>query len=128
MGPELLGDAEWITLFSEGTAPLVENPGITMKVWTQDLYNKVVLEAFDQLGRERPADANGDIGAYELFSQKGNLNRDTVVDLEDAIIGLQVITGREITVLYEPWMDVNIDGKIGLEEVLYILQEEAVMR
>jgi len=88
MGPELLGDAEWITLFSEGTAPLVENPGITMKVWTQDLYNKVVLEAFDQLGRERPADANGDIGAYELFSQKGNLNRDTVVDLEDAIIGL----------------------------------------
>jgi len=39
-----------------------------------------------------------------------------------------VITGREITVLYEPWMDVNIDGKIGLEEVLYILQEEAVMR
>ena len=37
MGPELLGDAEWIALFSEGTAPLVENPGITMKVWTQNL-------------------------------------------------------------------------------------------
>ena len=86
------------------------------------------MEAFDQLGRERPADANGDIGAYELFSQKGNLNKDAAVDLEDAIIGLQVITGSETTVLYEPWMDVNSDGKIGHEEVLYILQEEAALR
>jgi hypothetical protein len=68
MGPELLGDAEWLALFSEGTGPLAENPGITMSVLTQDLYNDVVLEAFDQLGRARPADANGDIGAYEHFS------------------------------------------------------------
>jgi hypothetical protein len=68
MGPELLGDAEWIALFSEGTAPLTENPGITMSVMTQDLNNDVVLEELDQLGRSRPADANGDIGAYEHFS------------------------------------------------------------
>ena len=72
MGPELLGDAEWIALFSEVysevTAPLAENPEIIMSVWTLDLYNNVVLEAFDQLGRERPADALGDIGAYEHFS------------------------------------------------------------
>ena len=128
MGPELLGDAEWIALFSGGTAPLAENQYITMSVWTQNLNSAVVLEAFDQLGRERPADANGDIGAYELFSHKGNLNRDTAVDLEDAIIGLQVITGNETSVLYESWMDVNNDGKIGLEEVLYILQEETVLR
>ncbi len=68
MGPELLGDTEWIALFSEGTAPLTENPGITMSVLTQDLNNDVVLEELDQLGRSRPADANGDIGAYEHFS------------------------------------------------------------
>ena len=53
----------------------------------------------------------------------GNLNKDTEVDLEDAILGLQVITGNETSVVYESSMDVNIDDKIGLEEVLYILQE-----
>lgn len=69
MGPELLGDAEWLDLFSYGRdVPLAENSGILMSVWTQDLYDAVVLEAFDQLGRGRPADTLGDIGAYEHFS------------------------------------------------------------
>ena len=64
MGPELLGDEAWATLFSSG--PLAENDDIKMKVWT-DPGPAVRLKKADQLGTERPANILGDIGAIEIL-------------------------------------------------------------
>lgn len=62
IGPELLGDDAWKALFSSGD--LVENPEIRMSVWTRSF--DVLMETVDQLGRERPVNTRGDIGAIEF--------------------------------------------------------------
>lgn len=63
MGPEVMGDELWETLFSSG--PLVENRGITMSV-ARLVRISVELEETDQLGMSRPAGALGDVGAIEV--------------------------------------------------------------
>lgn len=63
MGPELLGEQEWATLFSSG--PLVENPGILMRMgWRSG--GSVKRLSVDQRGNPRPANALGDVGAIEI--------------------------------------------------------------
>lgn len=70
-------------------------------------------------GRKRPQGGGYDMGAYEY--------RQDVVTLADAILALKVLAGIapyhsiEIT-------DVNNDDKIGLEEVIYILQKVSGLR
>jgi hypothetical protein len=51
----------------------------------------------------------------------GNFNGDENVDLTDAILGLQVLTAIETPYLYIE-TDVNGDGKIGVQDVLYVLR------
>ena len=63
MGPELLGDDAWATLFSTG--PLVENGDIIMSVTTGSPLT-VSKQEVDQNGTERPVDTLGDIGAIEM--------------------------------------------------------------
>ena len=54
---------------------------------------------------------------------RGDINLDGAVDLADVISALQVLTGTEpISRVYKE-MDVNGDGRIGLEEVIFLLQE-----
>ena len=62
MGPELLGDKIWSTLFAPGQ--LAENDKITMVVMSES--QNVSLLGVDQLGRVRPSGSLGDIGAIEL--------------------------------------------------------------
>jgi len=59
----------------------------------------------------------------------GDVNNDAKTDLGDVIVSLQVLssidtTGNTITIL----ADTNSDGKIGLQEVIYLLQKVAGMR
>ena len=63
MGPELLGDAAWQSLFASGA--LAENPGIRMTVSTRPQLTLRPLSV-DQLGRARPANSPADIGAIEM--------------------------------------------------------------
>ncbi len=55
-----------------------------------------------------------------------DLNGDNVTDLIDAIVGLQVLTGRNPSQLRTDYVnsgvDVNGDDQIGLEELIYILE------
>jgi len=87
----------------------------------------------DQRGEGFPRVVNGriDIGAFEgsLSSSPlyGNVNNDTTVDLTDAITALRVLAGISVTGL-NPDADVNGDKKIGLEEVVYVLQKVAGLR
>jgi len=50
----------------------------------------------------------------------GNVNDDLTLDLADAIIALQIITGIHHEVNIDA--DVNNDGKIGMEEAIYIIR------
>ncbi|MFC1859063.1 immunoglobulin domain-containing protein [Thermodesulfobacteriota bacterium] len=59
---------------------------------------------------------------------KGDINDDQVIDIQDAILAIQVYAGlipeSEVYIL----ADVNGDGKIGIEEAIYILQEVSELR
>lgn len=58
---------------------------------------------------------------------KGDLSGDGEVNLEDAIMGLQIIAGWE-SLAPEPTCDVDGNEVIGLEEVAYVLQFTAGFR
>jgi hypothetical protein len=62
----------------------------------------------------------------------GDVNDDKAVNLLDAILALQVIGGLNPTTIRADYgasgCDVNDDGEIGLEEVIYILQKAAGLR
>jgi hypothetical protein len=62
MGPEVLGDDEWMSLFTPG--PLPENPDlrIFMKEYAASGFAAL---AVDQLGNARPENELCDIGAIE---------------------------------------------------------------
>jgi hypothetical protein len=59
---------------------------------------------------------------------RGDIDGDLDVDLTDAILALQVMAGIQPSATIFLQADVNNDGKIGLEEVLYILQHVAGFR
>ena len=57
----------------------------------------------------------------------GDINDDVSVDLTDAILALQIVAGLNPDGAHLN-ADVNGDGKIGIEEVVYILQHVALLR
>ncbi len=61
----------------------------------------------------------------------GDLTSDCRIRLDDAILALQIISGLSLQALPscpDCQRDVNGDGKIGIEEAVYILQKAAGMR
>jgi len=58
----------------------------------------------------------------------GDINHDQQVDLKDAIIALQILSGLTPSEPIYIKADVNGDGKIGMEEVIYILQVVSGLR
>ena len=79
----------------------------------------------------RPVDGLLDIGAFEagIVIIPGDLDGDGSVDLRDAILSLQTVTGDEVEDLLPDFpssgADVDGDGKVSLTEAVYILQETA---
>jgi hypothetical protein len=53
---------------------------------------------------------------------RGDLNNDKRIDLTDAIFGLQLTGGINLTVINAGRTDINADGRIGMAELVYILQ------
>ena len=62
------------------------------------------------------------------WDYSGDIDGDLDVDLADAILALQIMAGIQPSTTIHTEADVNNDGKIGLEEVLYILQHVAGFR
>lgn len=58
--------------------------------------------------------------------KKGDINRDSETDINDVIVALQVCVGIPLPVCKES--DIDGDGKIKIEEVIYILQDVAEFR
>ena len=59
---------------------------------------------------------------------RGDINGDGNVDLADAILGLKILLGLESSATVNMEADVNNDGEIGLEEIMYIIQKIAGKR
>jgi hypothetical protein len=55
----------------------------------------------------------------------GDVNQDGLVNLSDAIIGLQIVAGMAPSGTINIGADVNADGKIGIKEVIYVLRKGA---
>ncbi len=52
----------------------------------------------------------------------GDINQDNDVDMKDAILALRVLVGAATpTLTLQKKDDINGDGRIGMEEVIYIL-------
>jgi hypothetical protein len=58
----------------------------------------------------------------------GDINGDAAIDITDAVLAIQVISGITPEQSINSNADVNEDGKIGLPEAIYILQKTAEMR
>ena len=90
---------------------------------------------FDGTARVLDGDRDGtvtvDIGALEYepgtYCALGDINCNGVVELTDAILALQVLSGMSPDHVYSGG-EVDGDGKIGCEEAIYILQHAAGLR
>jgi Matrixin/Divergent InlB B-repeat domain/Dockerin type I domain len=65
---------------------------------------------------------------FNIEKSIGDVNGDGDITLADAILSLQVISGKTPAQAVNKAADVNGDGEIGLPEVLYILQRAAGAR
>jgi beta-lactam-binding protein with PASTA domain len=85
------------------------------------------VEDLNRNGRVDAGESDPTSSSSKL-DEKGDVNKDAKIDLADAIISLQVVSGIEpITPVYKTG-DVNGDGKIGLEEAVFILQKVSGLR
>ncbi|MCP4106965.1 MAG: hypothetical protein GY749_15745 [Desulfobacteraceae bacterium] len=97
-------------------------------IWDSDLQTEIsvyanFIEAESGYLLESPLFTHDeDYGVIlNTFSTKhGDINRNGTVDLHDAILGLKVTAGMSAENIQTD-ADVNCDGKIGTEEVIYIL-------
>jgi hypothetical protein len=94
--------------------------------------NVIFLHFVDGLRGDHDLMANGVIvepGAPGLLVPiPGDCNGDGDVNLADAILALQILAGIEPISTCNTEADVNADAKIGLEEVIYILQTVSDIR
>ncbi|MDM8540116.1 C13 family peptidase [Desulfococcaceae bacterium HSG9] len=63
----------------------------------------------------------------------GNLTDDSQLDLQDAIVALQVMTGNTASGMLRSdyttsGVDIDGDGKVGMAEVIYVLEKTAELR
>ena len=65
---------------------------------------------------------------YIIELAPGDINGDGYIDMEDAILALQI--NSNIIPVQTVWIeaDVNMDNKLGIEEVIYILQKISGLR
>jgi hypothetical protein len=94
--------------------------------------NTIILHFVDGQRGDDDLTANGSIvepGAPSLsIATPGDLDGDEDIDLADAILALQVLAGIEPSSTIHKGADVNGNGKLGMEETIYILQTVSGMR
>jgi hypothetical protein len=85
--------------------------------------NTIITVATDTVGNQ-----STDTRTITLVPQPGDINLSGRVDIVDAILSMQVLSGLVPAVNVYPAADVNNDNRIGTAEMIYILQKVAGMR
>ncbi|MGE0084462.1 MAG: DUF1566 domain-containing protein [Desulfococcaceae bacterium] len=109
-------------------------------VWTFAKKPEVAVGIYFATGSDTSSDKDHDWekryviavrgGDYGTFAAKADLNKDSRVNLADAILSLQICGGLSPAIDMTFGManiDIDADLKIGMPEVIYILQEVAGM-
>jgi len=82
----------------------------------------------DAVQTEQTVSLTGDTKSVVLPNISGDINGDQAVDLADAILALKVLAAFQVEGVVLKAADVNGDGRIGLQEVVFILQSIRAMR
>ncbi len=111
---------------SNGTFVLAANPGTVALASDAEGYQRYVVTGVNvQAGEVTTLN----IGMVDVTNPTpGDLDGSGQVDLQDAILALQVMAGKPSAITLHLENDVNGDGKIGMADVIYILQKIAGTR
>jgi hypothetical protein len=85
------------------------------------------VRAKDQAGNVDPTPASGSFTVNYTSLKKGDINTDGNVDLADAVLALQVCAGMSPQNVNKQHA-IDGGGKVGLKEVIYVLQKVAGLR
>jgi methionine-rich copper-binding protein CopC len=89
-------------------------------------YTAIIKGATDLAGNPLQTEKTWSFTTNSMTcGEKGDINGDGSIDLYDALIGLQTCAGISMDDVCTQ-ADTNSDGKIGMEEVIYILQMVAM--
>lgn len=113
---------------TDGTDPTTSSP--VYAATPIPIYQTTTLKFF---AKDR-AD-NSEIVTTQIYSinqngMPGEINNDTRIDLADAILALQIFIGKtpQTPLSSNITADINGDHKIGMEEVIFIMQKAADIR
>ncbi len=118
-------------------APMVSGIAALLKAYKPALTNsdiKAIIEnTVDPKASLTDTVTGGRVNAFNaLDSLKIDIDDDNDVDIEDAILALQVLAGTNPSSIRSDYVssliDVNGDNQIGMEEVIFILQVVAGIR
>ncbi len=118
----------------EGAYTIVQEVGkiaITVKAFNYNEFKKEEVEIYG--GGETTLDIKLEYNSKSSISRKevsefrelGDIDNNGEVTLQDAVIALQIMAGIPFdqNIVINICADINNDCKIGLEEVVYILQK-----
>ena len=98
-------------------------------------YDWVITEVPSRSYRIRISDADTinvsdvSLDTFTIYpAEKGDVNGNGLVDLNDLIMVLQALTGREPSSPIFRETDINDDGKLVVEDSIYIIQRIAGFR
>jgi len=123
------GDIEVVLLDDDGNLKVVNKNLQVLNTINVGSHGTVIAGDLDQNGIVELICMTRDHGIHvfnntkQVGQTKGDINADGSVDIADAILALKVSVGISGGDVY-PDKDVNGDGKIGLEEVIYIGSKE----
>jgi YD repeat-containing protein len=101
--------------------------GLTVNYQYDDLYRLTRVERSDGIVTEYQYDGAGNRLARVIkVIITGDLNGDSAVTLADVLMALQIISG--ITPRQTVSLNATVNGKVGLPEVIYILEKTAGVR
>jgi hypothetical protein len=108
----------------------------SLNMWKDDAALDLDSDGYTNLqeynGSSDPDDGDS-IPEGSKFVELGDVSGDNQVDLVDAIIGCQAACGGDVSKVLRPnystsGVDVNGDGKLGIAEVIYVMQKVSESR
>lgn len=94
--------------------------------WEQEHFTTLARDGHGDFDEDGISDLNEWLNRTDpVKTVKGDVNNDETVDLTDMMLALRILTGIPPETIVSRGSDVNGDGKIGLEDLIYILKMTA---